>query len=419
MKKTTITGMECKTRLTKTKLSFVIPLILAIPASAADVGSVRDGSWFVSTNWSPAGIPASGDNVFIAHDVSFDSSSAAQSITVGNLNLSSATLHTSGPATLTAGGSNSVFAGDNLLTGNHYNQGTIFQNGKVTIDPHSYFRNLAGAIYELQGGSSMFIHSEYYSFFENRGILRTSGAGTATITHNVNNLGGTVQVDSGTLCLQSAGTSSNGAFIVAAGATLDLTGGNSPTWFGTISGSGGGIVSLNSGGLRAWPQHLTLNLPDGLFQWTGGTFSDLITNLNTITTAGTGTVNENGVLYNHGLVRHTGAAHFIVHPYSYIRNMPDGIHEFAGDGSMHIHSDRMGQEWRRYDVKLAGCVTPVGHGLESLRHHPSCRTGLDARDEHGHAWQRRGNARAAAGRPAMFLPVAIALIWQRNARTNH
>ncbi len=37
------------------------------------------GNWFVSTNWTPAGIPASGDNVLLNHKLDFNSTNSSQS----------------------------------------------------------------------------------------------------------------------------------------------------------------------------------------------------------------------------------------------------------------------------------------------------------------------------------------------------
>ena len=93
-----------------------------------------------------------------------------------------------------------------------------------------------------------------------------------------NNQGGTVEVDSGTLSLNGGGSSSNGLFNVAAGAVLDLTGGNSPTWAGEITGSGSGEVVLDAGTLFAVPT-LTLAFTNQLFQWDGGILQGVITNL--------------------------------------------------------------------------------------------------------------------------------------------
>ena len=326
----------------KTKSLLLAAFLFGLQSQGADYASIRDGSWFVPTNtWSPPTLPTTGDNVSIFHSVSFNSSSSDQSVTIGNLNLTGAHLFLSGPANLMVGGSASVFSEDNYVGGLLVNQGTVFQNGSglFVVDDYSSFRNLPGSVYAFVGDGSMMVHSQYFSTFENYGLLRKSaGNGVSTITNNLNNLGGTVQVDSGTLRLYGAGTSSNGIFTVAAGASLDLTGGNNPTWAGRVRGGGAGTVSLNGGTLNGSPD-LTLDLPGRLFQWTGGTISGLTTNVNSITVAGSGSVYQAGTLDNSGLIRLTNTPIFVVNNYSYFRNLADGISDFAGDGGMLIHSE--------------------------------------------------------------------------------
>ena len=90
--------------------------------------------------------------------------------------------------------------------------------------------------------------------FYNYGLLRKSGGTGSTVmavndNGNFMNYGGTIEVDSGTLVLGRSGGagSSNGTFNVAAGAVCDLTGGESPSWSGVMTGSGAGQVQVNNG----------------------------------------------------------------------------------------------------------------------------------------------------------------------------
>jgi hypothetical protein len=149
------------------------------------------------------------------------------------------------------------------------------------------FYNLAGGTYQFLTNSTIFINSccSVY-FFENQGLLwQNSGTNATTISVDMNNLGGTIEVDEGKLVLDSQGRSSNGTFNVASGAALDLTGGNGNVWAGLISGSGGGQVLLSSGTISAIP-NLTLDFTNGLFNWDGGTFAGLITNAGTVVLGG-------------------------------------------------------------------------------------------------------------------------------------
>jgi len=113
-------------------------------------------------------------------------------------------------------------------------------------------------------------------------LRKSGGSGTSIIGVPFDNSDGTIEVDSGTLSLAAGGTSASGTFNVAAGAVLDLTGGSSPTWSGLVNGSGAGTVSLNSGTVATSPS-LTLDFPDGLFQWTGGWLSGTTINSGVVT----------------------------------------------------------------------------------------------------------------------------------------
>ena len=129
--------------------------------------------------------------------------------------------------------------------------------------------------------------------FNNYGLVRKSrGAGTSSIGAMAgdpnlpfNNLGGTVAVDNGTLVLNGGGSSAGGTFSVAAGAVLDVTGGSGVTWSGLMTGSGAGQVQFNGGYINA--SALTVNFPDGLFQWNGGLWEGTVTNLGVVTISGT------------------------------------------------------------------------------------------------------------------------------------
>jgi len=223
------------------------------------------------------------------------------------------------------------------VAGGFYNSGLVRQTNAATLDigvNYAHFENQAGGTYDLEGDGSIMNAPAYYTSFNNYGLLRKSaGSGTSTISAPLNNLNGSIEVDSGTLSLADSGSSSNGTFTVAAGAVLDLTGGSSSTWAGQVTGSGTGIVSLNSGTLYTSPS-LTLNLPDGLLQWTGGWFWGTTINSNVVTISGTNTVSTTGVFYNSGLMRHTGTATLGIENSAHFQNLADGTYEFTGDGNI-------------------------------------------------------------------------------------
>ena len=78
---------------------------------------------------------------------------------------------------------------------------------------------------------------------------------------------------------------------VAMGATVDLTGGNSVTYSGTLTGSGAGTVQFSNGTLNAGLGGISFNFAGNLFQWTGGAFVTIegnVTNLGTVNLGGAG-----------------------------------------------------------------------------------------------------------------------------------
>jgi len=83
---------------------------------------------------------------------------------------------------------------------------------------------------------------------------------------------GTISILDGTLSLLGSVTSTNGTLDVAAGAAVNLTGGNTVNWAGQINGTGEGQVLLSTGSIDPNPA-LTLAFTNGLFQWSGGYFT--------------------------------------------------------------------------------------------------------------------------------------------------
>ena len=326
----------------KLKLLLTLSLLCILNSRAADFISINAGSWFDAPNtWGQASNPGFGDNVEISAAVdyvAFDPSTSGLSVTISNLYLNNGTLWVdNSPSTLTMAGTNSLFTGTNYLNGvggTLHNQGTVFQSsaGTLNIGNQTTFENEIAGTYNLEGDSG--VAGDGYSYFNNYGRLRKSGGnGISSFDSHVyfNNLNGVIEVDSGTLSLASGGTSSSGTFIVASGAVLDLTGGNGSTWSGLVSGSGAGTVSLSSGQITTSPS-LTLNLPDGLFQWTGGTLWGTTINSGVVTVAGFGSVHMNSGFYNNGLIHHTNTATLEIGVNSTFVNTTVGSYNLEGDG---------------------------------------------------------------------------------------
>jgi hypothetical protein len=240
------------------------------------------------------------------------------------------------------------------------NEGTVQQTGSGgtlmgTPGANLYFNNQAGATYQLDGDNSIAWGNNFYGQgpastpFSNFGLVwKSAGTNTSAIATAFDNQSGTVRVDSGTLVLNGGGTSSNGLFNIAAGATLDLTGGSSPIWAGEITGSGAGQVVLASGTLTASP-FLMLAAPPGLFQWAGGILQGLITNTGTVTVSGTNVSTLGGAnttFVNEGTIIQAGAGGTLVGAFGanvYFDNEAGAVYQFASDSSIAWGNNAYGQ----------------------------------------------------------------------------
>jgi hypothetical protein len=223
-----------------------------------------------------------------------------------------------------------------------YNVGLVRHTGAAWLDlqQSAAFENLTTGIYDLESDASVFTDDYAPEYFNNYGIFRKSaGTNTSTISILFNNLGGSVDVESGTLALANSGSSSNTTFTVSAGATLDITGGQSPTWSGPMTGLGGGTVVFDGGTLNV--NSVLLSFPPGMFQWIGGSLTGVATNLNVLTLSGTNTSGDAGLLtrgtqlYNPGLLRHTAATKLDVQQSAAIQNMATGIYDLESDGGIY------------------------------------------------------------------------------------
>src|ERR1019366_6007306 len=245
-----------------------------------------------------------------------------------------------------------------LLTGANtifYNQATVQQVGSGSFlvggfNQNVYFNNGPGAIYQFV--TDNVIGNDYPGnsspVFSNQGLVwKSGGTNYSGIQTAFNNQSGVIKVDSGTLYLSGGGTGSNGVFNVASGAVLDLTGGNSPTWSGEITGSGSGQVWLDSGTLFASPA-LVLAFPPNLFQWNGAILQGFITNTGTVTISGTNVstlTGANTTFVNRGTVQQTGSGGSLMGTFNgnvYFNNEPGATYEFTTDSSIGFGNNAYG-----------------------------------------------------------------------------
>ncbi len=233
-------------------------------------------------------------------------------------------------------------SGQMNISGTMVNQGLLIHTGtgalRLDSAPSSRFENLPTGTYQLQSGSSIVpfgccgpVNFDNFGTFSEIGI-----SNNAVVSVPFNNLGGFVDVEGGILTLANNGASSNGFYSVAAGATLDLTGGNSPAWAGQMDGQGAGALLLASGTITASPS-IAFNFAGGLFQWNGGRLAGLVSNLNVMVLTGTDDDPLSGQLYNAGLIRHTGSGRLGLDsgPSTSFHNLASGIYQFESDSSVY------------------------------------------------------------------------------------
>ena len=174
--------------------------------------------------------------------------------------------------TLTAPFTNTAamtISGGRSVGASFFNAGTMTQAGNGGLTVHGVVNNLSTGAFDLRNDAP--VTTDVGGTLNNYGLFRKSAGTNSSIGIYFNNLGGTVEVDSGTLSFAGGGVSSNATLIVSNAATLDITGGANAVWSGLISGSGGGEALLGNGGtLAVGAGGLVLNLPGSLFQWAGG-----------------------------------------------------------------------------------------------------------------------------------------------------
>jgi hypothetical protein len=185
----------------------------------------------------------------------------SDSLTVdGPMAWSGGTLSGTGGVQLTAangiltvnGAANKTLDGQTLnLAGN----GTWSDAGNVTLANNATINNQTGATFTIQNDQAL----SGSGSFNNSGTLNKTSAGAGTTTIGVafsNNIGGTVNVQSGTLQVTGDYTQNSGDTVLSAGATL-AAGGTVNLLGGTLSGSGtinGNVVNaaqVNPGGIGA------------------------------------------------------------------------------------------------------------------------------------------------------------------------
>ncbi len=191
-----------------------------------------------------------------------------------DLDLNSGTLAGAGPltngptATVTVSGSVTL----NLVD--------LENHGTIAITAGSGLFMAANAVIDNSGTLDFTGDGDATGFYttgtiNNTGTLKKSGgSGSSDITAAFNDMGGTIDVDSGTLDL-GQGVSQGGTYTVATGADLELANGSTRTISGTFTGGGGGTVSINtaSSSLQLADSGATFDFPAGMLELVGGSIT--------------------------------------------------------------------------------------------------------------------------------------------------
>ena len=323
------------------------------------------GLWETPANWLDAAtsanrVPTSGDDVTIAanNTVTVDDVESVNSLQcAGNLLVSAGSLQVA--ATSQIGGGLTLRGGDLLafgpltLAGNtSWQTGTIYYNGlnntgTITLSGTAdktiagIFNN-NGTIVEQDAGNLVVtgtlknnalgvidIQSDTgitgNGVINNSGdIKKSAGTGTSSIGPSLNayldfnQLGGTLDAQSGTLQIDQTRTSlleTGGTWDAEGNAILDIVGnGPSGTYLaGTFTGTGTGVVMLDGGNFYSDTGGATFNFPTGLLQWTGGFIGDqAVTNAGSITLSGSADKSLGATLNNNGALVETGAGNLVV-----------------------------------------------------------------------------------------------------------
>jgi RHS repeat-associated protein len=348
------------------------------------------GNWNVAANWDANRVPNTNDDVtisapgsvvnvtdsenvasvttiagttlHIAGTLSFTAGTVAGTLTASNAAaINDHTLNLSGTTVLTGttiGGGSVSNSGSLTLTGavlgnvTFTNTGSVLFNGGSTLQNSSTVNNAAGATFTLNDLTGISNGNNRNSTFFNSGTLTLNGgSGTASIVGItlVNDTGGAIDVQSGTLSDEFNGSFQNAAFNIATGAAFafdnisSTNGTNTFDFSGTNTGNGGGHVLFNGGQATdanpdgTAPTSSILNFPAGFAQVTGTSFntgnSGEIVNAGSLDFVGSAGHSNLGLI-NQGTINVTGSGDVGVGSNGTFTNAATGILNFESDANL-------------------------------------------------------------------------------------
>jgi RHS repeat-associated protein len=302
----------------------------------------------------------------------------------GTLNWKAGTLITSGQALSNAGVMALSNSSDVVLSGYLINNATLSESGAGNLSINNTFTNGTTGVIDFQSDVGITGNG----VLNNSGTIRKSaGAGISRIgpadsnsTIYFNQLGGTLDAQSGSLRLDQTRTSvleTGATWNAEAGATLDFVGnGPSGTYFaGNFTGSGAGTVQLSSGSFGIDSGGATFHFPAGLLHWAGGTFfANPLTNTGNITLTGANDKSFTNTLNNTGTIIVTGTGNLV--DLGILHNNTGGVIDFRSDAGISANGelDNAGSI-----IKSAGTgVSRVGPAANALLYFDQFGGTLDA-----------------------------------------
>ncbi len=263
----------------------------------------------------------------------------------GALTWKSGTIFTSGQGLTNAGTIALANSTDVTLSGVLVNNATVTLAGSANLVLTNTVTNNATGLFDLTTdigitGNAVFNNSGTIRKSAGNGVSRIGPADASNLYFN--QLGGTLEAKTGTLQIDQTRTSvleTGGTWNASAGATLDFEGNQgSGTYFaGTFTGTGAGVVQLNSGFFGIDSGGATFNFPAGLLQWTGGTFfSSPLTNAGSLTLAGAADKTA-GLFNNNGSIIVSGTGNLVVT--NTFNNNASGLIDFQSDAGINGNAE--------------------------------------------------------------------------------
>ncbi len=238
--------------------------------------------------------------------------------------------------TMTLAGSSDKAIGGSAFN----NSGTIIQAGTGNLIVSGTLTNSASGLYDFQSDVGITGNGA----INNAGtIKKTGGVGVSRLgpsvgaSLNLNNTGGTIDAQSGTLQLFDVrGASTGGMLNAGTGAVLNVAPNGGARFGGIYTGSGDGAVQL-TGDFVTESMGAEFNFPAGLFEWVSGSISGGGTGLiNSGTMMVTGANDKTlfGRLVDSSVIEHTGTGRVLLNTSAVLEVPVGGLYDFTGEGGI-------------------------------------------------------------------------------------